>query len=80
MHERMPRPVLLVRGPLDGWLSASSMQADVNRAAKLLALAEISMPATKKIVELAKKTTELEIKLAAAERENKKLEAKLKRA
>ena len=33
-----PRPVL--QGPLDSWLSASSVQAEVDKAAKLLALAE----------------------------------------
>ena len=36
-HEH-PRPVL--QGPLDSWLSASSVQAEVDKAAKLLALAE----------------------------------------
>ena len=33
-----PRPVL--QGPLDSWLSARSVQAEVDKAAKLLALAE----------------------------------------
>jgi hypothetical protein len=33
-----PRPVL--QGPLDSWLSALSVQAEVDKAAKLLALAE----------------------------------------
>ena len=33
-----PRPVL--QGPLDSWLSASSVQVEVDKAAKLLALAE----------------------------------------
>ena len=42
-----PRPVL--QGPLDSWLSTSSVQAEVDKAAKLLALAEKPMEITSQV-------------------------------
>ena len=75
-----PRPVL--QGPLDSWLSARSVQAEVDKAAKLLALAEtptkIASQVQDHVRELAEKTIELETKLAIAECETMKLKAKLK--
>ena len=42
-----PRPVL--QGPLNSWLSARSVQAEVDKAAKLLALAEKPMEITSQV-------------------------------